>query len=184
MSLGNYYWKWDETIPKSLIDMALSEAEAREKQSGGVGIGSDNAPTINATVRKSEIAFELSTHWLCGIVANYVLHANQLAGWNRSLLAPEVLQYGVYRPGDFYDWHIDCDLVSLSATNRKLSATLLLSDPADFEGGELEIEGCEKVVLKQGSLIVFPSMLRHRVTPVTKGKRISAVSWIHGPTAW
>ena len=70
---------------------------------------------------------------------------------------------------------------------RKLSSILLLSDPGkDFKGGELEMDfsnggGKGKKIIKKlnkkGSYIVFPSFVRHRIKPVTKGIRHSLVLW-------
>ena len=53
----------------------------------------------------------------------------------------------------------------------------------DFEGGDFEIRGKDDRVpkLEEGSIIVFPSFLEHRVTPVTEGIRYSLVSWFVGP---
>ena len=61
-----------------------------------------------------------------------------------------------------------------------------LSDPQDYEGGNFEIQnsGATKKQLfemkKKGSVIIFPSFLQHRVTPVTKGKRLSLTGWAIG----
>jgi PKHD-type hydroxylase len=71
------------------------------------------------------------------------------------------------------------------AETRKLSLTLLLSDPdTDFEGGELQFgheTTAESAKIKKGTLILFPSFELHQVTPVTKGVRKSIVVWILGP---
>ena len=68
-----------------------------------------------------------------------------------------------------------------------------LSDSKDYEGGELEfydenpLKSFEENIIKcpeiknQGSIVVFPSYIYHRVTPVTKGRRISLVMWSLGP---
>ena len=65
---------------------------------------------------------------------------------------------------------------------RKISMTLLLSDPATFEGGDLEFMSKGKnVKLKQGQAVFFASWLQHRVKPVTKGERYSLVMWFGGP---
>jgi PKHD-type hydroxylase len=58
---------------------------------------------------------------------------------------------------------------------------MLLSDPSEFEGGEFQFQENESVKMKKGSVIAFPSFLKHQVTPVTSGKRYSAVCWINGP---
>ena len=66
---------------------------------------------------------------------------------------------------------------------RKISMTLLLSDPSTFEGGELEFMSKGKTAkLKQGQAIFFSSWLQHRVKPVTKGERYSLVMWFGGPS--
>ena len=66
---------------------------------------------------------------------------------------------------------------------RKLSATIALND--DYEGGEFEFyngnQPADIPEIKKGSIIVFPSTSWHRITPVTKGTRISLVTWLTGP---
>ena len=66
---------------------------------------------------------------------------------------------------------------------RKISMTLLLSDPSTFEGGELEfMSKGKRAKLKQGQAIFFASWLQHQVKPVTKGERKSLVMWFGGPS--
>ena len=71
--------------------------------------------------------------------------------------------------------------------HRKLSMVIQLSDPKDYEGGILEIHANEHYppppdeLKRRGTIVVFPSFLRHRVIPVTKGVRYSLVAWIEGP---
>ncbi|MCZ6763026.1 MAG: 2OG-Fe(II) oxygenase [Gammaproteobacteria bacterium] len=91
------------------------------------------------------------------------------------------IQVATYEPGGHYDWHLDLGPGTYSS--RKLSLTVQLSDPADYEGGELEFLSAtdELAPRSRGSLIAFPSYLAHRVRPVTKGTRLSLVSWIGGP---
>lgn len=81
-----------------------------------------------------------------------------------------------------YTKHIDGSIHS----TRKLTFSIQLSDPSEYEGGELLLwgENTDKpfVANKQkGSITFFPSYILHEVTPVTKGTRRSIVSWIHGP---
>jgi len=96
----------------------------------------------------------------------------------------EVAQFTHYLTGGFYDWHMDNDVQGKHQPPvRKISMTLLLSDPATFEGGELEIMSKDKTAkLKQGQAIFFASWLQHRVKPVTKGERKSLVMWFGGPS--
>ena len=96
----------------------------------------------------------------------------------------EYAQFTHYRTGGFYDWHMDNDILGKHQPPvRKMSMTLLLSDPSTFEGGELEIMSKGKTAkLKQGQAIFFASWLQHRVKPVTKGERKSLVMWFGGPS--
>ncbi len=96
----------------------------------------------------------------------------------------EVAQFTHYLEGGFYDWHMDNDVQGKHQQPvRKISMTLLLSDPSTFEGGELEFMSKGKTAkLKQGQAIFFASWLQHRVKPVTKGERKSLVMWFGGPS--
>ena len=92
-------------------------------------------------------------------------------------------QFTHYPAGGFYEWHMDNDVLGKHQPPvRKISMTLLLSNPSTFEGGELEFMDDKKSVkLQQGQAIFFASWLRHRVKPVTKGERKSLVMWFGGP---
>jgi len=96
----------------------------------------------------------------------------------------EPAQFTYYPTGGFYEWHMDNDITGKHQQPvRKISMTLLLSDPSTFEGGDLEIMSKGKnVKLKQGQAIFFASWLQHRVKPVTKGERYSLVMWFGGPS--
>ncbi len=92
----------------------------------------------------------------------------------------EGAQIATYEPGGHYGWHMDIGQGLFST--RKLSMSLQLSDPEDYDGGELEFRASSTPAPKeQGSLIVFPAFLEHRVRPVTRGTRLSLVSWVAGP---
>jgi PKHD-type hydroxylase len=93
----------------------------------------------------------------------------------------EEIQYTVYNSDDegYYDWHLDMTLNK----RRKLSLICQLSDPSEYEGGELQIHTGNITTLEKekGTVFLFPSYILHRVTPVTKGTRRSIVLWIEGP---
>ena len=93
-------------------------------------------------------------------------------------------QFTHYLTGGFYEWHMDNDVMGIRQQPvRKISMTLLLSDPSTFEGGELEFMSKGKTAkLKQGQAIFFASWLQHRVKPVTRGERKSLVMWFGGPS--
>ena len=93
----------------------------------------------------------------------------------------EEAQVSEYSKGQFYDWHTDSTIdMDIEPPVRKLSMTLLLNDPSEFEGGNLEIAGKNMSPMKQGHAAIFASFLQHRVTPVTKGVRKSLVVWFGG----
>lgn len=151
-------------------------------------------------IRKSEVVW-MDDGWIYKEIQPYVHDANKSAGWNFDWDWSETCQFTKYSVGQYYDWHCD---VSEEPVNRpqnadgtwppdhgkirKLSVTVSLSDPKDYKGGELEfdyrnqnsgkksIHKC-KEILPRGSIIVFPSHVWHRVTPVTKGTRYSLVMW-------
>ena len=94
----------------------------------------------------------------------------------------EPAQFTEYPKGGFYDWHMDLDVNgAFEPPVRKISMTILLSDPSTFKGGELEFMEKNKIPdLKQGQAIFFASFIRHRVAPVKKGIRRSLVMWFGG----
>jgi PKHD-type hydroxylase len=96
----------------------------------------------------------------------------------------EHLQYTIYDGiDDHYTWHLDRG-GTISDTPRKLSLVLQLSDPSEYEGGDLEIFAAPepvKIEKQKGLVVAFPSFILHRVTPVTKGIRKTLVVWLAGP---
>lgn len=99
----------------------------------------------------------------------------------------EDLQYTVYEENTkgHYTWHRDNGVASIGAVPRKLSMVLQLSDPSDYEGGDLEIFTAaepQQVKKAKGLIAAFPSYTLHRVTPVTKGTRKTLVVWATGPS--
>jgi PKHD-type hydroxylase len=80
-----------------------------------------------------------------------------------------------------YGWHQDYNTGGIS---RKLSMVLQLTDPAQYEGGNLQVmtDIEPQTIRKQRGLIaIFPSYVVHQVTPVVKGSRQSLVAWVSGP---
>ena len=94
----------------------------------------------------------------------------------------EQAQFTEYPVGGFYDWHMDCDVnMAHEPPVRKISMTVLLNDPSEFEGGELELLAPKKYPdMKQGHALVFASFLNHRVNVVRRGIRQSLVVWFGG----
>ena len=94
----------------------------------------------------------------------------------------EQAQFTEYPEGGFYDWHMDCDVnMQHEPPVRKLSMTLLLNNPSEFEGGDLELMAPGKYKkMEQGHATVFASFLNHRINPVRRGVRQSLVVWFGG----
>ena len=116
------------------------------------------------------------------LVEYYLLAANRNAFGFHVDYIPAV-QFGEYTEGSFYTWHHDIDWNGDSMYDRKLSIVIQLSDENDYEGGDFEFRYIQDPpnFRKQGSILVFPSYNMHRVTEVTKGKRLSLVCWMEGP---
>jgi PKHD-type hydroxylase len=93
----------------------------------------------------------------------------------------EGLQFTNYKaPAGKYDSHVDR---FYNGIIRKLSVTIQLSDENNYQGGDLELlfeDNPIKMKKEQGRLVIFPSFVLHRVTPVTQGERNSLVAWITG----
>lgn len=100
----------------------------------------------------------------------------------QSIIPPLFNRYGV---GDSFGPHVDNGIRLEATTGRQirtdLSATLFLSDPLDYDGGELVIEGnfgTAEYKLPAGHLLLYPSSSLHHVRPVTRGERVCSFFWI------
>tara|TARA_R110000824_G_scaffold204825_5_gene389572 strand:- start:298 stop:981 length:684 start_codon:yes stop_codon:yes gene_type:complete len=98
--------------------------------------------------------------------------------------------FNLYQDGGHYGTHSDAALMRLPEANltirSDLSATLFLSEPDEYDGGELVIEehyGAQPVKLAAGDMILYPSSSLHQVTPVTRGQRICAITWMQSAVA-
>jgi PKHD-type hydroxylase len=91
--------------------------------------------------------------------------------------------FNAYEGGEHFGVHVDNAIRQRGDLRIRsdLSATLFLSEPGDYDGGELIIEemyGPQSVKLPAGDLVLYPSKSLHRVTPVTRGKRVASFFWI------
>ena len=98
--------------------------------------------------------------------------------------------FNCYRNGGHYGTHVDSALMRDNARGLTLrsdmSATVFLSDPDSYEGGELVIEtefGAQGVKLAAGDMVLYPSSSLHQVTPVTAGDRVCAILWLQSAIA-
>ena len=138
-------------------------------------------------IRKSQLSW-ISSRELKKELWEIITSYNEISEWNYDIRGVEDIQYTVYEEGDHYDWHNDC--MSEETSNRKISASIFLNDPDEYEGGELDIEirspkhevRYDSFKLPKASIIVFPSNKFHRVRPITSGVRKSLVVWVIGPS--
>ena len=151
---------------------------AKEK---GLIKGTTNAKT---DVRKSKITWlypDDNLDWVFRKITDVVLNLNERFFQFDIFGLSEGLQFTNYKaPSDRYGKHIDR---SFNFLVRKLSLSIQLTDPKEYEGGELllyESEKSTEMKKEQGTLILFPSYILHEVKPVTKGERNSLVAWVTG----
>ena len=133
--------------------------------------------------RKSLVSFfdvNENTEWLFSKLGHTIHQLNsKYYRFNLSVL--DSIQYAFYDSefGGKYDWHHDYN-EGLSPS-RKLTVVVQLSNPEEYEGGELELFPDVQVPKKRGLVAMFPSYSYHRVTPIVSGQRKVLVGWIWGP---
>ena len=161
----------------------IASGRAQKPQEAQIGMGKPGGgtDTKKRVTTISWIPFKEMGH-MYEDLNTFIQKANENHFGFGDVRVTENAQFTEYPVGGFYDWHMDCDVdMRHEPPVRKISMTLLLNDPAEFKGGELELMGPGKTtVLKQGHAICFASFLNHRVQPVTQGVRQSLVVWFGG----
>lgn len=177
------FWYWTKAVSDEFCEHVVNSQNWAEATKGTVSLNSeDGTYGENKKLRNTDVLFVDPFSPVGCVLQTHVALANSQAGWNFALDNMQDVQLGKYSEGSFYDWHSDNSRPDEKNCVRKVSAVLLLSDPKSHEGGQFEIDGVEMPYqLTCGSLIVFPSLTRHRVTKITKGVRYSAVGWVVGP---
>lgn len=189
----NAMWQlWEGRFSKPTCERIVTLAKLLPEKEARVGGGGENLGEVNSEIRRSKI------RWLNGAIPDFkdlyldiidMFHAANRTSFGVDLWHLHEMQFTEYNANDegHYNWHIDTMFQSPNPSQRKLSMVIQLSDPNDYEGGQLEIQPwmmepppADKLK-NQGTVVVFPSLLHHRVTPVTKGTRYSMVAWMEGP---
>ena len=181
MNLDNYYYFFQQALGNRLCDNIIKHC-SKNLEYAKVGGDSKTLKKSEGKVveekRQSQVAF-VDDRWIYKEIQPYVALANEKAGWNFDWDWTEQAQFTEY---------------GLNEQIRKLSVTVSLTDPEEYEGGDLEFDfrsshdyefgkntdGNKKIcepARARGSVIVFPSFVWHRVKPVTKGVRNSLVMW-------
>jgi len=175
--MSNKYFCWKNELSSEICQkiINLSEKNWISAKVDDKSIQSD---------RKSDIVWT-SEKWVYDLISPYMFSANEQAKWRYNIRSAENCQLTRYTKDNFYNWHIDGmgshSELQQNGDTRKLSMSIILN--SDYKGGDFEMRGLKEKIprLEEGSIIVFPSFLEHRVTPVTKGIRYSLVAWFLGP---
>ncbi|NEN88887.1 MAG: 2OG-Fe(II) oxygenase [Okeania sp. SIO3H1] len=134
------------------------------------------------------VNYSASTRWLWERLTNSVKYANN-KWWNYDIYGIiDSLQLLCYEASnnqeniqDHYNKHLDNGDIYYY---RKISISIQLSNPQDYEGSQLKLytnRDPEKLPKERGTMVLFPSIILHEVTPITQGKRWALVCWVGGP---
>ena len=181
LALGeNSFCTWENGFTDEQLKRICEIGDSLQLSSASIGDG-----TVDNSIRMTKTGWIQLNDETMFIYDTLGFIARQLNGqfFDFDLFGfAEDLQYTVYHDnGDKYDWHLDRGMSTFAP--RKLSLVLQLSDPSEYEGGDLELFiGAEPVIVTKqlGLVIAFPSFVLHRVTPVTKGTRKTLVVWLTG----
>jgi PKHD-type hydroxylase len=183
----------DPTTPFAAWDNAFSPTEMSLIEAYGDQLGVERATLYdrsqgdyNDKLRITDTGWiepNAETRWIYERLQGVVRALNAKV-WQFDLTGfSENLQYTVYRGSDggHFDWHVDQGPLRV---RRKLSISVQLTDPARYEGCDLQIQTGNKILdasRRRGTVIAFPSYVLHRVTPIVSGTRKALVAWTTGP---
>ena len=189
------YVYWDHLFTDEELERVVEYCETLEKIEGTT-VGKNGEQDTENDARNSTIAWgrpNEENQWIFDRLL-YVAEQLNKRFYEFDLNGFETFQYTVYdgEQNQKYDYHMDTILgidkpLEMMET-RKLSLSLILSDPSDYEGGEFYIQSGSpdperllKMEQVKGRVLAFPSFMIHGVEPVTKGVRRSIVVWVEGP---
>jgi len=175
------YAFWKECFTKEECNTIVNIAKSNSLIKGK--ISKDNS-IEDISIRDSKICWLYpndNMEWVFRRVTDVVLNLNERFFKFDVFGLNEGFQFTNYiAPSGKYGKHVDR---SMNMAVRKLSISIQLTDPEEYEGGELYLYDDDKGTLMdktQGTLILFPSYVLHEVMPVTKGERNSLVTWVTG----
>ncbi len=178
VGLSDYY-HFPKYFKDGEIDKIIKIADNYTKISGRV------STSVDKSYRSSKIKWlphNKDTAWLYDKLG-YLTKTTNNKLWNFDIIGfGEDIQLGEYTAEEegHYDWHLD---LGSGPSWRKISISVQLSGPDEYEGGNLQFQTGRHVRTApkdKGTVILFPSYFLHRVTKVTKGTRKSLVIWISG----
>ncbi len=171
-----------------ILNDILTKAQLAEMAAalagGGWADGRESAGAQSARVKSNQQlppADPVARHWAGKVTEALGRHSGFMAAALPRRITP--LTFSRYQLGESYGLHIDNAIRNAGAERLRadLAATLFLSDPADYDGGELIVEtsfGAPSIKLPAGQLVLYPANTRHRVAPVTRGERLAVVFWV------
>ena len=182
----NYYWFQEGFTSEelSLIESQVAEIpfQIAQTEQGGQDKG-ENLDARSSSIKW--IPFSENTKWIYDKIGVMAYEANkEMYGFDLNFM-PEQIQYTEYygTAKGHYDWHMDIGGQGFMPF-RKLSVTVQLSGPDEYEGGDLQFWTGGQAPLTgpkgKGNVVIFPSFMLHRVTPVLSGTRKSFVLWLGG----
>jgi len=143
--------------------------------------------TKNSSIRKGHVSWihdDKESEWLFIKLQDMIEQVNQKY-YRYHIDSFETLQFTIYdEVDDHYELHLDAIANSFADSYRKFSFSIQLSDTQDYQGSDLEFmlnaRETFNAVRDRGTLIIFSSMMWHKVTPLISGKRYSLVGWVQG----
>ena len=186
-SLRNPFVVWEGAIEAALLKEFARHAAALPHHDGTVDVGNE---AYDGKTRITQVAWVQrapETAAFYDRIEEIVISLNnQFFGYDLSAMVP--FQHLIYQADEqaHLEWHLDYAKESNEQGRefRKLSLSIQLSEPSEYEGGELQaqVKGqIESAPKSFGTVIAFPSFILHWVTPVTRGVRNALVVWVLGP---
>ena len=185
---GDYrcFAHWNQAFSAEEVEKIREIEELQTFAMGTVGSGLTGDDLKKA--RNSDVFFlyhDENTDWLFQKISNMIGVANRDHFlYDVSDFGP--MQYTKYKLDGHYTWHWDVSF-GFQKQQRKISVVIMLNDPEDYEGGELEIchtgnfDDLCRLKPAKGDALFFASWMPHRVLPVTSGERNTLVTWVTGP---
>lgn len=178
----SYIQRMPRLFTPEQMNQIISEVNEISRAGQTLQVASNSRPEDE--VRRSRICWldRKKYDWLYDDMWEIAKEGNRLYGYDIKPIR-EQIQVSIYDESQegFYTWHMDVDPDFMT---RKISISVPLNHPAQYEGGDLQFwDGGSVVTATQapGLPILFPSWIVHRVNPVTQGRRYSMVCWVGGP---
>lgn len=182
-SVEPFVW-WEGAFTEQELNWLQDKAK-NAQINAKIGGGSGRNGVVDPNIRRSQVSWlgnATDTQWVFEKLGDVISKVNaqyyrfDLTGFGEQL---QLTNYDQSENG-MYGWHQDYG----TGISRKLSMAMQLTDPSEYEGGNLQIMTAnipQNIRKQRGLIAIFPSYIVHQVTPVTQGSRQSLVAWVSGP---